>query len=115
MSHSNIRIAKKYISKNQSSNSRGIGFDLSFCQYKKLLSRKTCAYTGIKFPLSDSSGNIPTSRTLERIDHTLGYTVENTVAVCLCVNQLKSMWEDPSNPLTFAVVQKMVMKLHQLY
>jgi hypothetical protein len=91
-----IHIAKAYLQKNQSAASRGIEFKLSFAEFKSLISSRNCFYTGVKLRESTFS--------IDRIDSSKGYTVENCVACLKSLNSLKGMIEDPSNELTIEVV-----------
>lgn len=88
-----VDIAKFYIFKVEEAKRRNIEFSLTFSDLKRILSRKTCYYTGIKFE------NIHESRTklsLDRIDSDKGYTKENTVSCCYFINQLKNeLFERP--------------------
>ena len=85
-------LAKKYISNYSSAKARGHDFNLSFSEFKSLKQRKKCFYTGIT--LTDES------RSLDRIDNSIGYVKGNVVACHTTVNQLKSMVEDKTNLLT---------------
>lgn len=94
--------ARAYCNKIKSSQDRGIEFDLSFEFFKSLMMTQTCHYTGIQMttPPYTTRGGVPgdyqrrgTDRTIERIDHKVGYVPSNTVAVCAKANNLKSWWE----------------------
>ncbi len=92
-----VALAKKYVQKAHNTEKRGIDFDLTFTQYKSLLNRKVCYYTGIKLT---QDGDSPTSLTLDRIDSEVGYTKENTVPCSLLANRLKNeLFEHPSGSL----------------
>jgi len=96
-----IKFARQYISKSQSSKTRGISFDLSFSQYKKLKSRKVCQYTGLRLT--------KTTLTIERVDATKGYTVDNCIACHTAINNFKGVSiDDSNNPLTITHLQKML-------
>lgn len=97
------RLAKQYIDKIDSSEKRDISFELTFSQFKKLLSLKRCYYTSRPFiPYEErNESNRGSWRTLDRIDNSKGYTLENTVACCGAINFLKSVIENPQNDLTF--------------
>lgn len=90
-----VQVASYYINKVESSKKRNIPFELTLSQVRKLMQRKTCFYTKVKF--IDRPGQ-PNSRTLDRIDSTKGYTVANTVACTFSVNQVKNcLFENPSS------------------
>lgn len=80
-----ITIAKKLLSKQANAKQRGIPFSLSFADTKRLMTRKTCYYTGVK--LTQEGEN---QRTFDRIDSTKGYTKENTIVCTYKVNCLKN-------------------------
>ena len=89
---SEVTIAKAYIQKSQSSADRGIPFELTFSQFKKLYQAKVCYFTGVRL--------LPKERTIDRLDNSKGYTKDNSFACCLAFNQLKSVVENPNNNLT---------------
>lgn len=84
--HPDFALARKYISKALNARKRGLEFSLSLAELKKLLSRKTCYYTGA--PFEESGGN---SLTLDRIDSTLGYVSGNVVACRDVINNIKCL------------------------
>lgn len=87
-----LKLAKLYANKHCKSVERGIEFNLTFRQYEKIMSRKTCYYTGVKFKYGQVDGRPhPHSPTLDRIDSTKGYTVDNTVRCTHEVNQAKNI------------------------
>lgn len=100
-----IKIARKYMAKAQSSEQRGISFELTYSDYKRLHNKTRCAYTGKKLSHEDKTWS------LERMDNTIGYTKANTI-VCdkelngkksnLTIPQLKQIirvWERKSKNL----------------
>lgn len=103
-------LARRYLSKIDSSRTRDILFELSFNEYKRLVSRKTCYYTGLRF----NSSNPNLRLTVERIDSTKGYTKENSVACCLAANNIKSLWEQPGVPIDNKLMLKMLLKLNEV-
>ena len=104
-------IAKKYLSKFNNAVKAGHEFTLTFNQYKKLRTRKTCGYSGLPF---NEVANRWDSLTLDRIDNNLGYTAENTIACCYGINQLKSQIENRSVPLTSKVLVKTALKIQKI-
>lgn len=85
--------AKKYLEKTKSSFSRNIAFDLTLNEFKSLLNKQRCYYSGIRLCDTGAKPNDvpPNYRTLDRIDNTKGYTKTNTVACAHKVNQLKNL------------------------
>lgn len=79
------KVAQKYADKYQNATSRGIEFDMTMTEFKRIMKSKTCAYTGVSF--TDSGDNI---LTLERIDNKLGYVKGNVIAVTLAANKWKA-------------------------
>ena len=106
-----LRIARKFITKAANAGKAHIKFTLTFAQFKKLMMVKKCAYTGIVLTEPGSTHQIPTDRTIDRIDNSKGYEVGNVLTACYAVNQLKSMFENPDNPLKIEHLKKMVIKL----
>lgn len=105
------RLAAYYVNKVKSSIDRGIDFDLSLSDVKRLWRRTTCYYTNV--PLTTVAGQRNT-RTLDRIDHTKGYTKDNTVVCSYFANQLKNeLFERPNGEFRIepAVLVKMLAKL----
>jgi hypothetical protein len=94
-----VELAKKYITKATRAEKANIDFELSFFEYKKLMNRKTCAYSGLVFSEVNEKNEWKhpwQGRTIDRIDNSKGYISGNVVAVCNGVNKLKSQWEDPN-------------------
>lgn len=80
-----IAVAKKLIHLQQSAKDRNIEFNLSFNTVKKLLLAKKCYYTNITF---EETGN--NSRTIDRIDASMGYVEGNVVACTQEINLKKT-------------------------
>jgi len=104
-----LSIAKMYVNKAQSAKDRGLDFTISFLEYKRLLLRKRCAYTGERF--SNVYDDKWRSRSLERIDNKYGYISGNVTVVCHGINQFKSVIENPTNPLTMKMILKMIRSI----
>lgn len=86
-----LQLAKKYLSKIASSRSRGIHFNLTFPQFRSILKRKTCAYSGAILNKTNPAHDHYV--TLERVDSRRPYEVGNCVAVSKKFNALKSVFE----------------------
>ena len=82
-----LRVARSYNSKNDDARNRNLQFSLTLSDWTKLMSEPVCPYSGKRF--SHKSGGSD-SRTMERINASLGYTVENTIAVTSAANSEKS-------------------------
>lgn len=81
----------KYRNKINNAKERNIEWKLSFGQFKKILRSRKCAYTGVKFDLSDEKS--PHYITLDRINSSVGYIPGNVVACTHIANKLKASVE----------------------
>ena len=107
-----VRLAAMYARKASDALDRGIGFTLSFSEYKKLKSRKTCYYTGYPFKTTKKNATNDDLMTLDRIDSDVGYTVENTVVCLKSVNAIKNtLFESGKHRVPLDLVEKLVSKL----
>jgi len=77
-----IAIGEYWVHLRKSALKRDKEFNLTFADVKKLVTRKTCYYTGKR---------LDAHRTTERLDSSKGYVKGNVVAVCSEANQLKNM------------------------
>lgn len=82
-----IMVASKMIQLKESATRRNKEFNLTLSDVKKLVKRRTCYYTGIKFDRSSELLKL----TIDRIDNTKGYVKGNVVACCSEVNQIKEL------------------------
>jgi len=99
--YNDIYAAKKYLNKISNAKQREIDFDLSINEYKKIVSRKKCFYTGVVMtkPIGEGS-KLWSDLTVDRIDNNKGYIRGNVVACTRAANQLKGIWENPEFNLT---------------
>lgn len=102
------RTAVKYKNLYDSALRRNKEFDLSFSDVKKLLCRKTCSYTGVKFSSSPES---PHHRTIDRLDPNLGYVKGNVYAVTHIANSVKNALFENSNDVRFRMNLSEVTKM----
>lgn len=79
-------IAIKLLAKQRNCAERGIIFDLTFNDMKRLFKRKYCFYSGVEMTLTEGKKRI----TLDRKDCTKGYTKDNVVACCEFANEMKN-------------------------
>ena len=108
--HSDVELGIWYVRKAHSAFERDIEFSLSFAEYKKLMTKKTCFYTG--YPFSAHSERNDRVATLDRINPDLGYTVDNTVVCLKVVNAIKNtLFESGEYKVEIALVEKLVSKL----
>jgi hypothetical protein len=80
-----LEVANKLIKLYQSSKDRKIDFDLTLKKVRQLLQVKTCYYTGVPF---EEDG--PLSRSVDRVDSSLGYVDDNVVACTVDINGKKA-------------------------
>jgi hypothetical protein len=109
-----VVLARKYVKKADRAKKSGTEFTLSFSEYKRLMNRKTCAYSGLRFSELDEHNawkNPWLGITLDRIDNSKGYIPGNVVPICNGINQLKSQWENPMIPLDEKMTIKIITKL----
>lgn len=100
-------IAGKYSMKVANAAKRGIEFNLTIAQYRKLFIRKKCAYTGVELTMV-ADGPLPGNyATLERIDNNKGYVMGNVVVISHEANSIKSVFERPDAPINVDVAVKM--------
>ena len=89
-------IARKFLSVLNSAEKRGKEFNLTLKEVKKLLSRKTCYYTGVTLVNYSEEDPVDNARTFDRIDNEQGYVIGNVVACSHWSNQLKNtLFESP--------------------
>lgn len=83
-------VAAKYLQLLQSATKRNKEFNLTIADVNKLMSRKTCGLTGVKF-------NEHNKRTIDRIDANKGYVKGNVMAVTHKANQIKNILLESEN------------------
>ena len=83
---SDLKLAERYVRTAQSAKSRGFDFRLSFIQFKNLLSRRYCPYSGVELTDASCADN---QATLDRIDSTRGYVKGNVIACSSLSNSKK--------------------------
>lgn len=96
----------------QSATKRGLEFNLTVSDVKRLLKRKTCYYTRVKFEYNlpqrrKGKHNIasPYIRTIDRIDPTKGYVRGNVVACTWFINQVKNELFDSNSDDSVTVLK----------
>lgn len=114
--HNDVDLAKKYITKSDNTKTRGIDFNLSFNDYKNLMKKKRCEYTGIIFSLYKNGKPINKfhGRTIDRIDSSIGYTKDNCVVCITGANSFKGLIEDKSNKYDFNFVIKVLNGINKV-
>lgn len=90
----------------KSANRRGLDFNLTDANVRKLLKSPTCYYTGVVFGEDSDPLNV---RTFERIDDNKGYIHGNVVAVTLRANRIKNLLLESDNELKLTTEQFIMM------
>ncbi len=80
-----LMVANKLHQLKHSATIRGKEFNLTFAEVKRLVKRKTCHYTGLKFDPSINDYQL----TIDRVDSAKGYVSGNVVACLNVVNSVK--------------------------
>ena len=80
--NNDMSVCKKMLSKSQDARKRGLLFDMSFNHMARLMSQTKCAYSGKLIAAGEM--------TIERVDSKIGYTDNNTIAVCAEYNSIKN-------------------------
>ena len=96
-------ICQQYINKVRNAKTKGHAFELTYAEFKRLKVRKCCAYTGVLLTQQ--------TNTLERIDNSIGYTKENTIACHSFINALKGGIENPNNEFELKHLSRMLKYL----
>lgn len=102
-----LKLAQLYLNKARSAKDRGIGFDLTFAQFKKLRNTKTCFYTAV--PLTSENFSI------DRINADLPYNKVNSVACCERFNKAKGMLENPNLGISLFTVARGLIKMLEVH
>jgi len=86
-------VCKKYIQLSNSARKRGLDFDLSLYDIRKLIDTEKCYYTGVKLTTPVHLELTQLDRTVDRKDPNKGYVKGNVVACCHMANQFKAKIE----------------------
>ncbi len=86
-----MKSVKEHLSiKKLKAKKRGLTWEITEEQYKRLRSQKYCFYTGIELEHVANQEQKENSWTLDRIDDKRGYTVDNVVACSYAANLIKA-------------------------
>lgn len=107
-------VANKYRGKVDNAKSRGIEFSLTLNDFRNLLMKKRCAYTGIELTIHKQGNPSKADLTIERINSKFGYVKGNVIAVCAAANSVKGVFEDPNNFLSVEHAVRMFAKIKEL-
>ena len=94
-----LEIANRYLKRATNAAKRGVPFNLSFYGFKKLITRKKCAYSGVVMQLAIGEKQEWNTLTIDRVDSTKGYDDDNCVSCCYFLNELKGRFENPNNEM----------------
>lgn len=87
----NLLVSEKYIHLVKSAEKRGIEFDLTLTDVKKLLNKSYCEYSGVKMVKRKFDDEVSDyDLTIDRLDSAKGYVAGNVFAVCHRVNWIKN-------------------------
>ena len=87
----NLLASEKYIQLVKSAEKRGIEFDLTLTDVKKLLNKSYCEYSGVKMVKRKFEDDVSDyDLTIDRLDSSKGYVVGNVFSVCHRVNWIKN-------------------------
>ena len=99
-------IAHKYVLKIGYCKQSNTVFNLSFYEYKRLITSKRCKYTGVELTAHEKGKLKATDVTIDRIDNNIGYVTGNVVACCHAYNNFKCAIENPNNLLDFKTIER---------
>jgi hypothetical protein len=98
---SDLDVALKLTQLYHSARDRKLEFNLTYKTVKRLITNKTCFYTGVEFQPEG-----PLSRSIDRIDTTQGYIEGNVVACTVDINGKKANLTIPEIGLLFKSITK---------
>lgn len=84
----------KFVHKATDAKSRGIPFSVSFERFKELVDTRFCFYC--ECDMSNKTRKSYTSRSIDRVMNSKGYTDANTVACCRACNSTKNIFDAES-------------------
>ena len=94
------KVAKKYLSLKESAKARDKPFNLTLTGIANMARSKVCYYSGL--PLTNKT------RTIDRVNSSLGYVTGNVVACHVTINQLKA-------DLDLKSICKLAKKMEKIY
>lgn len=108
MLNPDIEIVKRYQAIMTSASSRGLAFNISFAEFKRVYNTKKCYYTGVRLTHGNQSkgGNF----SFDRVDNSLGYVSGNLVACDVKFNQAKASLSLEQIDLLFKGISKFYNK-----
>ena len=110
-----LSMMARYKNKVADAKNRNLAFELSFSQFRNIMAKTKCAYTGRRMTLqTGNASQKPSDITIERIDNAKGYVPGNCVAICKAANGFKSLFESPDFPLTIQDGIQMFKNIEQM-
>lgn len=109
-------IKKRFKSKRQDCNKRNLEFEFTyedfykFCRY--LDEHPICAYTGEKLTSVSDRKN---SASIERVDGSKGYSIENCVWTTTRANQLKGVWDARSKMVSASFTKPQLVLMDKIF
>jgi len=101
-------LAKKYVNKVSKCATDDMAFELTFAEFKKVMTAKRCKYTDVLLTYQRGVVQIDSDVTIDRIDNNKGYVKGNVVACCHGYNAFKAILEHPDTFITFELLHKAV-------
>ena len=109
-----LYVSSRYRIKANDAKVRKLEFSLTFSEFRKLVARRTCQYTGIRLTLPESGAQKLTDMSFERVDNSKGYVSGNVISVCFAANNIKSVFENPKHLLNVDHAIKMFATIDKL-
>ncbi len=109
-------IKKRFKSKRQDCNKRNLEFEFTyedfykFCRY--LDEHPICAYTGEKLTSISDRKN---SASIERVDGSKGYSIENCVWTTTRANRLKGVWDARSKMVSVSFTKPQLVLMDKIF
>lgn len=104
----------KYKAKLADARSRSLEFSLTFNEFRSILQRKHCAYTGRLLKFSTTGPANANDISIERVDNQYGYVAGNCIAICHAANQVKGVFENPTGKFPVEEAIKMFANLEKI-
>lgn len=109
-------VCRKFLRLEERSAEKGLEFDLTISDIKRMMKRKTCEYTGEPITCFAAVGSL-NGLTFDRKDPNKGYTKENVKVVSYWANKVKNdLFEHPdrSNGLDFSDIDRLISLLQSI-
>lgn len=102
-----LYLAGRYRNKRKNAFERGIEFTLTLQDLIRIYKRRTCYLTGKQLVFGNENEQHHCYATLDRVDPSKGYTIENTKLVSRIANMTKCVFEQKEQLITLKDLCKM--------